>query len=344
VLKLQNRDFIRIGTDIDVPLIGSISFGVIDRGTNVIQVRSNTYCPLNCIFCSTDAGPNSRWRRCEYRVDLDLLVSWIKEVVKFKKKDIEIHLDSVGEPLMYDKLPELIQELKALPNVKVVSMQTHGSLLSYRYAERLTSAGLDRINLSIDTLDPEKAKYLQGSEWYNVTRVMEIAEWILRNTNTDILLAPLFLPGINDKDVEDVIEWGKKIGVGKRFPGFGVQVFMKHKHGRTPKGVKIISMRRFERILLEWEKKHKVKLRLSEEDFGIKKLPMIPTLFKEGEKVKVRIVAPGWLKNEWLAVPVGKEESRVITVIGENLDTDYKVNVRIIKNKHNIYLARPLVH
>ncbi|MEM0373456.1 MAG: radical SAM protein, partial [Sulfolobales archaeon] len=302
MLRLQNRDFIRIGYDVELPLIGSIAFGIIDRGTNILQVRANSYCPLNCIFCSTDAGPNSRWRRCEYRVDKDLLVSWVKEVVKFKKKDVEIHLDSVGEPLMYDKLPDLIQELKSIPNVKVVSIQTHGSLLSYKYAERLTSAGLDRINLSIDTLDQEKAKYLQGAEWYNVKRIMEITEWILRNTNTDILLAPVLLHGINDTDVEDVIKWGKSIGVGKRFPGFGIQVFMKHKHGRIPKDVKIINMKKFEKILLLWEKKYNVKLRLSEEDFGIKKLPMIPTIFKEGEKVKVKIVAPGWLKNEWLAV------------------------------------------
>ncbi|MEM1626776.1 MAG: radical SAM protein [Sulfolobaceae archaeon] len=342
MLRLQNRDFIRIGYDVELPLIGSIAFGIIDRGTNILQVRANSYCPLNCIFCSTDAGPNSRWRRCEYRVDKDLLVSWVKEVVKFKKKDVEIHLDSVGEPLMYDKLPDLIQELKSIPNVKVVSIQTHGSLLSYKYAERLTSAGLDRINLSIDTLDQEKAKYLQGAEWYNVKRIMEITEWILRNTNTDILLAPVLLHGINDTDVEDVIKWGKSIGVGKRFPGFGIQVFMKHKHGRIPKDVKIINMKKFEKILLLWEKKYNVKLRLSEEDFGIKKLPMIPTIFKEGEKVKVKIVAPGWLKNEWLAVPVGKEESRVITVIGKELDIESKINVRIIKNKHNIYLARPL--
>jgi uncharacterized Fe-S cluster-containing radical SAM superfamily enzyme len=338
--KLQNRDFIRIGKDIDVPLVGSIAFGVIDRGTNVIQVRANSYCPLNCIFCSTDAGPKSRWRRCEYWVDKDLLVEWVKEIVKFKGKNVEVHLDSVGEPLMYDQLPDLIQDIKAIPNVKVVSMQTHGSLLSYKYAEKLTSAGLDRINLSIDTLDPEKAKFLQGAEWYNVKRIAEIAEWIIKNTNTDILLAPLLLPNINDNDIEEIIKWGIKIGVGKRFPPFGIQIYMRHKYGRHPKGVKVINLKQFERRLMLLEKKYGIKLRLREEDFGIERTNSLPILFKEGEKLNVEIVAPGWLKNEWFAVPIGKEQTRVITVIGDGVQFGDKVKVKIIKNKHNIYLSK----
>jgi uncharacterized Fe-S cluster-containing radical SAM superfamily enzyme len=40
-----------------IPLVGHIAFGVIDRGTNIIQVRPTSLCNLNCIFCSVDAGP-----------------------------------------------------------------------------------------------------------------------------------------------------------------------------------------------------------------------------------------------------------------------------------------------
>jgi len=43
----------------DIPLFGCIAFGIIDRGTNVLQVRPISECPLACIFCSTDAGPYS---------------------------------------------------------------------------------------------------------------------------------------------------------------------------------------------------------------------------------------------------------------------------------------------
>ena len=342
-MNFHRKYFIRINEDVDVPLIGCIAFGVIDRGTNVVELRSNTYCPLNCIFCSTDAGPYSCHRQSEYRVNRELLVSYAKEMVKLKGKDVEFHLDSVGEPLAYNELPELIHDLKSIDGVKVVSLQTHGALLSYKLAEKLAAEGLDRINLSIDTTDPERAKFLQGMPWYDVRKVMEVTEWIVKNTNIDVLLAPLLLPGVNEKDIEDVIEWGKKIGVGKRFPGYGIQLFLRHKHGRNPKNLKKMNFAEFEELLRYWEKKHGVKLIYSDEDFGIHKAPSLPILFEKNEKVRVKIVAPGWLKNEWLAVPLGRfEGSRVITVIAEKLDIGVKIPVRIIENKHNIYLARPV--
>jgi len=343
--EVMGRPLVRVGVDADLPLMGCIAFGVIDRGTNLIQVRPVSYCPLSCIFCSTDAGPKSRWRRAEYYVPPDLLIEWVKALVKLKEPHpVEAHVDTVGEPLTYYPLPDLIQELKSIPNVKVVSMQTHGSVLTIKYASRLAAAGLDRINLSIDTINPEKARYLQGTDWYDVRRVMEVTEWILRNTETDVMLAPLLLPGINDGDVEEVIEWGKRVGVGKRYPGYGIQIYLRHKHGRKPKGIKIMTIKQFHRLLKHWEVKHGVKLILSEEDFGIRPAPTPPIMFRVGQKVKVRIRAPGWLRNEWLATPVGRfKEARTITVIDTDntLEVGSKVTVRIIHNKHNIYLSVP---
>lgn len=345
VTKLQGRDYIRVGVDVDLPLIGTLPFGIIDRGTNVVEVRPNSYCPLNCIFCSTDAGPNSRWRQTEYDVDLDLLVSWVKEVTKAKGTNVEVHIDGVGEPLMYGKLPDLVQAIREIPNVKVISMQTHGSLLSYKLAENLSEAGLDRVNLSIDTTDVERGKFLQGTEWYRVDRVMEVAEHILKDTKTDVLIAPVWIPGINDNDIEGVIEWGKKVGVGKRFPGYGIQLFLRHKHGRKPKGCKVLTFHEFEKKLAELEEKHKVKLRFRPEDFGISRAPSVPTVFRIGEKVKLKIEAKGWLKNELLAVALDdRKYARVITLIDETntLNVGDKVIGVISENKNNLYLARPL--
>ncbi|MDD1656702.1 MAG: radical SAM protein, partial [Methanomicrobiales archaeon] len=52
-----------------IPLIGSVAFGIIDRGTSLLQVRPSCSCNLNCPFCSVDAGPCSRSRATEYQVD-----------------------------------------------------------------------------------------------------------------------------------------------------------------------------------------------------------------------------------------------------------------------------------
>ena len=336
---MQNRDLVRVGKDVELPLIGTVAFGVIDRGTNLIQVRPVSFCVLSCIFCSTDAGPRSRWRQAEYIVDLDLLIDCIKAIVKFKGTDIEAHVDTVGDPLLYHKLPDLIHELKSIDGIRVVSLQTHAATLTTKLADELAAAGLDRINLSIDTLDSNKAVYLTATSWYRVEKVMNITEYVIRNTDTDVMLAPLLLPGINDHDIPEIIEWGLKVGVGKKFPPFGIQKFLKHKHGRIPRGIKNMGWREFNTYLRKLEEKYRVKLLLSEKDFAIKKTRTVPVIYDVGRKVKVKVVAPGWLRNEWLAVPVGREESRTITVIGKSLSVGSKLSVRIISNKHNIYLA-----
>ena len=95
----------------------------------------------------------------------------------------------------------------------------------------------------------------------------------------------------------------------------------------------------FYRKLRVWEKKYGVKLRLKKSDFGIFPMRIVPLTFRKGEKVRVRIVAPGWMKNEM----IGVAKDRAITVVGTKAGIGDLVNVRIIKNKHNIYIAKPVI-
>ncbi|MCE4627148.1 MAG: radical SAM protein, partial [Desulfurococcales archaeon] len=57
VVKLGRWKRLLVNIEEPLPLVGTVFIGVIDRGTNVLQVRPTTLCPLNCIFCSVDAGP-----------------------------------------------------------------------------------------------------------------------------------------------------------------------------------------------------------------------------------------------------------------------------------------------
>jgi cyclic pyranopterin phosphate synthase len=60
-----------------------------------------------------------------------------------------------GEPLMRKKLPELISGLKAIEGIEEVVITTNGTLLT-QYAKPLFEAGLSRLNISLDTLQPER--------------------------------------------------------------------------------------------------------------------------------------------------------------------------------------------
>src|SRR3989338_11349985 len=123
-----------------IPLMGAIPFGIIDRGTNILQVRATSICNLGCLFCSTGGGVNSG--RTNYVVELNYLLKWLKEVTKFKEDDeIEVHLDSVGEVMTYKNIVKLITEIKKIKEVKIISMQSNGTLLNTENINKLEKAG-----------------------------------------------------------------------------------------------------------------------------------------------------------------------------------------------------------
>ena len=328
--------------DDSLPLIGCIAFGLIDRGTNLIQIRPISTCSLSCIFCSTDAGPKSRIRQTEYIVPLDYLVEEFEKVVAFKGRyDVEAHIDTVGDPITYPKIAELVAELNQVEGVKTVSLQTHGPLLNEKLLDKLSDAGLTRINMSIDALTPELARKLSNTEWYDVDRIIELMRYIAENTSIDLHIAPIWVPAINDDEMPKIIRLAKEIGAGKRFPPLGIQKYEIYKHGRKVKGIRPLSWRKFYDQLREWESSFDVKLFLRPEDFGIHKRIMLPIPYKKFETLRVKVVAPGWLKKEKLALPLRRD--RVITVLNaEEIPIGAKLKVRIVANKHNIFLAEPV--
>ncbi|MFH8086789.1 MAG: radical SAM protein [Candidatus Aenigmatarchaeota archaeon] len=321
----------KIDSNSGIPLIGAICFGIIDRGTNLLQIRPSTLCSLSCIFCSTDLGPNSKTRVTDYMVELDYLLEWVKEVVKFKGANLQAHID-FGEPTLYPNLIELVQGLKEIKGIEIVSMESKNLHLNLRKIDELSEIGLDRINLSIDALDPELARKLAGTEEYDVTRIIELAEYIAK-TNIKLLLAPVWVPGLNDQEIPKIIRFAKEIGAK-----LGIQKYEAHKFGRKPEGVKPISWWKFYRKLEEWEKQFNVKLRITPKDFGIEKRKMLPIIFEKGQKVRVEIKAPGWIRNEM----IGVAKNRCISIVECQAEIGNEIKVEILENKHNLYVARKI--
>ena len=64
--KLEKRQLVNITKESKIPLIGCIAFGIIDRGTNLLQVRCTSLCNMNCAFCSTDAGAYSKYHKVNF--------------------------------------------------------------------------------------------------------------------------------------------------------------------------------------------------------------------------------------------------------------------------------------
>ncbi len=325
-----------------IPLLGCIAFGLIDRGTNIIQIRPITTCPLSCIFCSTDAGPKSRCRRTEYIVPLDYLIDWFKSAVAFKgERGIEAHVDTVGDPITYPKIIDMVSSLSQVKGVEIVSMQTHGPTLTERLLDELSEAGLTRINLSIDALDQDLARRLSGTEWYDPSRIVDLMHYIVFNTKIDLLIAPVWIRSLNDPEIPKIIKLAKDLGAGKKFPPIGIQKYIVHKHGRKVKNAKPIPWRKFYDQLRLWESNFNVKLVLSPSDFGIHKRPAIPIPYRRSEIIRVEVVGPGWLRGESLAITERRDRS-VTLVNAEKIPIGTRLKAQIISNKDNIFVAKPI--
>ncbi|MGQ9726813.1 MAG: radical SAM protein [Candidatus Bathycorpusculaceae bacterium] len=325
-----------------IPLVGCIAFGLIDRGTNIIQVRPISTCPLSCIFCSTNAGPKSKIRQTEYIVPLDYLIEEFEKIVIFKgRRRIEAHIDTVGDPVTYPKIVELVSSLSQINGVEIVSMQTHGSTLNTKLIDELSEAGLKRVNLSIDALNSNLAKKLADTEWYDIEKVVKLMHHIVSNTTTDLLVAPVWIPGINDEEIPKIIRLTNDVCKAKNFPILGIQKYEIHKHGRKVKGAKLLSWKRFYEQLRSWENAFKVKLVLNPRDFGVHKRTMLPIPYRKHETIKVRVVGPGWLKREKLAVT--QKGDRSLTLINaEEIPVGAKLKARIVADKHNLLIAEPI--
>ena len=295
------RELVYVTRESGLPLMGHTAFGLIDRGTNLIQVRPVSGCNLNCIFCSVDEGV-SKSRQADYIVDTDYLVEEFAKLAALKGNDVEAHIDGQGEPFIYPYMTELLEKLRKIPQVKVISAQTNGMLLDTEKIKEWEGL-LDRINLSLSSLDDRRGRMMAGTNLYDVEHVKSIAKAIAAS-KIDLLLAPVWVPGFNDEDIPKLIEFGLEIGAGKRWPGFGIQNYVRYQFGKKVKG-KPMKFSEFFKRLEEYEKQYGLRLKLTPADFGIHKAPWLPKAFKKGERLKLELVAPGRVFGEMLAVCKG---------------------------------------
>ena len=108
-----------------------------------------------------------------------------------------------GEPLLRRELPELVRLLARIPQVEDLAMTTNGSLLPASVAA-LREAGLQRITLSVDTLDAETYRTLSGGRG-EVTELLAAIEAAARAGFSRLKLNSVIMRGVNDEEVPDMV-------------------------------------------------------------------------------------------------------------------------------------------
>ncbi len=118
-----------------------------------------------------------------------------------------------GEPLVRKDLPKLAARLAQIPGIEDLSLSTNGSLLS-RHAEPLKVAGIQRINVSLDTLKPERFNRITGHQLKPVLDGLKAAR---AAGLSPIKINVLAMHGINDDEYEDIAEFCMEHGFTLRF-------------------------------------------------------------------------------------------------------------------------------
>jgi len=141
-----------------------------NRHINYLRISVTDRCNLRCVYCMPAEGIQL------LKHDDILNFDEIEEVVRIAvDMGITKFRFTGGEPLVRRGITDLVKMIARVPGVKDLSMTTNGILLD-KYAMEMKEAGLQRINVSLDTLDPEKYKKItRGGILENVLNGLKIA-------------------------------------------------------------------------------------------------------------------------------------------------------------------------
>ncbi|MBI4243037.1 MAG: GTP 3',8-cyclase MoaA [Planctomycetes bacterium] len=176
-----------------------------------LRISVTDRCNFRCIYCMP---VNPVWMPRG-----DLLT--FEEIRRLSAVFASLGVTSVrltgGEPLIRRDICKLVSSLKSISSLKEVNITTNGFYLTDRINE-LIDAGIDRINVSLDTLRPER--FEQMSRTKLLDKVLKGIECCKTNGLSKTRLNVVVIKGYNDDELLDLIDFGRKSGFETRFIEF----------------------------------------------------------------------------------------------------------------------------
>jgi GTP 3',8-cyclase len=171
-------------------------------------------CNFRCPYCMPRETYHERYRflGSHERLSFDEIVRAARLFVQLGVRKLRL---TGGEPLLRANLPDLIGDLTDIAGVQDVALTTNGVLLA-RYATELKAAGLNRVTVSLDSLDPEVFARLSGG-FAALGEVLEGIEHARRAELAPIKINAVVQRGVNDQTVLELVERFRGTGVIVRF-------------------------------------------------------------------------------------------------------------------------------
>ncbi|MBO6120200.1 MAG: GTP 3',8-cyclase MoaA [Lachnospiraceae bacterium] len=167
-----------------------------NREIKYLRISLTELCNLRCRYCMPENGI------CKKSHDEMMTYEEIIQAVKIASRlgVSKIRLTG-GEPLVKSGIVSLVSKIKEIDGIDEVCITTNGTLLT-KYARELKNAGLDRLNISLDTLNPEKFRYITRVGKLNDTlKGIDVA---LNEGFKKVKINTVLIGGFNDDEIVDL--------------------------------------------------------------------------------------------------------------------------------------------
>lgn len=171
---------------------------VIGRKINYLRVSVTDRCNFRCVYCMPEEGVKQKSHDDILR--FEDIIQFIKQVAPLGITNIRI---TGGEPLVRKDIVDFVSQISRIKGIKDVSMTTNGSLLS-NYAKPLKKAGLDRVNISLDSLDAKKFKNVTRRG--DLTKVKQGIKSSLEVGLDPVKINCVLVRGFNDDEISDFVD------------------------------------------------------------------------------------------------------------------------------------------
>ena len=177
-----------------------------------LRISVTDRCNIRCWYCMPAEG-------VQFRPRGEILS--FEEIERFVRVAAGLGIRKLrltgGEPLVRKDVPRLVQMLAAVPGIAELAMTTNGIELP-RYAQALRDAGLQRLNISLDTLDRDKFRQITGSD--ELPRVLQGIAAARQAGFAQTKLNTLAIRGMTEDEIVPLALFARKHRLGLRFIEF----------------------------------------------------------------------------------------------------------------------------
>jgi len=179
------------------------------RKHTYLRISVTDRCNLRCVYCMPSGA-------LTFKPKAEILA--FEEIIRITAVLVEMGITKIritgGEPLVRRNLENLVSGLSELPGVETMAMTTNAVLLAEK-AAALKEAGMKALNISLDSLSPQKFKEItKRDEW---DRVMAGIEAALAQGFDPIKLNCVVMADYNDDEIMDFVEFAKDKPMNVRF-------------------------------------------------------------------------------------------------------------------------------